>query len=99
MTIKHAGNKKTGSHITASMLLFLGSMLGSTYAHSDMITLDFTTYTNLMFNGYSSTLLTTPLVGSYQITLDTASLANTATTNAYNNNPNYTESEGVNNFV
>lgn len=64
-----------------STLVFSGLTLATTVAHSAIINLDFTTYVNYSNgNSYGEN----PIVSDYRITLDTASLTNTATSDAYN---------------
>jgi len=76
-----------------STLVFSGLTLATTVAHSAIINLDFTTYVNYS-NGNS--YWENPIVSDYRITLDTASLTNTATSDAYNNIKNFTETVSTN---
>ena len=73
-------------------LLYSGLTLVATGTKADIINLDFTLYTTQTYvDNTSIDYGNNPLVSDFHISLNTSTLNNTATTNAYNNNPNYTE--------
>lgn len=74
-----------------STVLFSGMILATPVAHSAIINLDFTTYVNSAnYNGVYSNA-NELIISDYKMTLDTATFVNTVFTDAYNHNPNSTE--------
>ena len=80
------------NRLSAASLLFTSLTLVATGAQADILNLDFTVYTTeAAFNSAIVYYTNNPLVSDFQISLDTTTLNNSATTNAYSNNPSYTE--------
>ncbi|OAI12687.1 hypothetical protein A1359_13450 [Methylomonas lenta] len=74
------------------ILIICGMTLAAPNVNANMISLNFTTYTTSIggSSGYSD-FWNNPLQSSYSISLDSTTLQNFASTTAYNNTPNYTE--------
>lgn len=73
-------------------LIICGLTLATPNVNANIISLNFTTYTTSISGsaGYSD-FWNNPLQSSYSISLDSTTLQNFASTTAYNNTPNYTE--------
>ena len=74
----------------------MAGLTHSVTAHSATVILDFTSYEQYKSVCSNSNCIyydnwDNPIVSNYQFSIDTSSLVNTAFTDAYNNNPTYTE--------